>query len=303
MRTILITGGSGLIGKRLTRLLLKKGYAVNHLSHNTQWHPNPRYMVYKWNVPLGQIDEKCLENVDAIIHLAGESIAGKRWTPRRKEQIIKSRTDSTRLLYKLIRETNNQQVKTFISASAMGFYGNRENELLTEESLPGNSFLSRTCLEWEKAVDEGIGLGLRIVKLRTGLVLAEEGGALPEIASPIKHGFGSVLGNGRQWVSWIHIRDVIRMYNFALENENMRGAYNMAAPYAVRNSELTKTIAKVLNKKLWLPPVPAFGLKLILGEMSNLLLDSTHLSSEKIQKAGFKFEFPTLNAALKEIYY
>jgi uncharacterized protein len=299
---ILITGGSGLLGKPLTRMLLQKGYTIHHLSRNPQFHGNPRLTVFKWDIENRQIDENCIAGVSAIIHLAGENIADKRWTAKRKEKIIQSRTESIRLLYKLLERSPDHQVTTVISASAIGYYGNRDNEILNEDAPPGRGFLPLACIEWEKAVDEGIPLNLRVVKLRTGIVLTDEGGALPEIAGPIKKGLGSPLGSGKQWMSWIHIQDVIRMYAFALENINLQGAYNMTAPNPVINSEMTKNLAQVLDRKLWLPNVPVIGLKVILGELSALVLDSARVSSAKMEAEGFKFDFPELNAALKEIY-
>jgi uncharacterized protein len=301
-KTILITGGSGVIGKSLTRLLLQKGYAVNHLSRSPQDNVDAEITVFKWDVANNQIDHDCINGVEAIIHLAGENIAEKRWTEKRKRQIIDSRTQSIALIYKLLKESPNSEVNTIISASAIGYYGNRGDQLLTEDDLPGKGFLPWACLEWEKAVDQGKQLGLRIVKLRTGIILTDSGGALPEIEKPIKNGIGAALGTGKQWMSWIHLQDVARMYAFALENAALEGIYNMVAPNPVTNSEMIRTLAKLLNKKLWLPNVPAMGLKIILGELSALVLDSTRVTCSKIEAEGFEFDFPELNEALKDIY-
>ena len=301
-KKILITGGSGVVGKPLTRSLLQKGYSIHHLSRDPQLHGNPRITVFKWDVLKKEIDQDCINGVDAIIHLAGESIAEKRWTDQRKKQIIESRTDSIGLIYDLLKNNPHHQVKTLISASAIGFYGDRGDELLSEESSPGTGFLSAACLEWEKAVDDGAQLGLRIIKFRTGVVLTDAGGALPEIAKPIKMGLGAALGSGNQWISWIHIQDVIKMYAFALENIRLRGTYNMTSPNPVTNSEITRTLAHIFNKKLWLPNVPAFALKLALGELSSLVLDSAKVSSSKIEREGFTFDFPEIKKALVDIY-
>lgn len=300
---VLITGGSGIVGKPLTRMLLQKGYIVHHLSRSPQLHGNPKLQAFKWDIPSKQIDKNCISGVKAIIHLAGENIAGKRWTEERKQVIIESRTESIKLIYQLLKENSSHEVETIISASAIGYYGDRSEELLTEESLPGKGFLPVACVKWENAVDEGEKqLNLRVVKLRTGIVLTDTGGALPEIAKPVKLGLGSSLGSGEQWMSWIHLQDVIRMYAFALENNNLSGTFNMTAPNPVRNTEMISTLAQVLNKQLWLPKVPSFSLKILLGELSSLVLDSAKVSSSKIQAKGFKFDFPMLKDALSEIY-
>lgn len=301
-KTILITGGSGLIGKALTRKLLQKGFTVHHLSRDPQDHGNPKLKIFKWDVLKNEIDEDCLQGVESIIHLAGEGIVDKRWTAKRKEEIIKSRTNSIAMLYNLISKTTNHKIQSVISSSAIGYYGDRENQLLNENSKSGEGFLPISCIAWEKAVDEGLKLNLRVVKLRTGIVLSAEGGALPEIAKLIKKGLGSPLGSGNQWMSWVHIQDAVNMYVFALENENTAGVYNMTSPQPVTNTEMTSTLAAIFDKKVWLPNVPAIGLKLMMGEMSAVVLDSSRVSSEKIINKGFQFKFPTLENALKEIY-
>lgn len=283
-------------------MLLQKGYNIHHLSRNPELHGNPRIRVFRWDIEKNEIDEQCIAGVNAIIHLAGENIAEKRWTAKRKQQIIRSRTASIDLLYNLIRQNADHQIETIVSASAIGYYGDRDDILLTEESEPGNGFLTRACLEWEKAVDEGEKLNIRVVKLRAGIILTDAGGALPEIANPVRKGLGAALGNGKQWMSWIHIQDVNRMYAYAVENQQITGTYNMTAPQPVTNSEMTKSLAQILDKKLWLPNVPAFSLKLLLGEMSTLVLDSAKVSSSKIQSNGFTFNFPEITGALKEIY-
>ncbi|WP_026897826.1 TIGR01777 family oxidoreductase [Daejeonella oryzae] len=301
-KTILLTGGTGLIGKPLSRFLLQQGHRLHHLSRNPEPHGNPRIKVFKWDVYNKQIDETCIDGVDIIIHLAGEGIAEKRWTANRKKKIIESRTESIRLIYNLLKQKQNHQVKTVISASAIGFYGDRDDELLNEDSSAGNDFLAHSCIDWENAVDEGSDLGLRIVKFRTGVVLAAEGGALPEMDKPVKAGFGAGLGDGKQWVSWIHHSDALRLYGFAVENENLEGVYNMVAPNPVTNNHLMLSIASALNKKIRIPNVPAFALKLLMGEMSVIVLGSAKVSSKKIESAGFQFNFNTVEAALKDIY-
>ncbi len=295
---ILITGGSGLVGKHLTSLLLDKGYTVSHLSRKEN--SIPKVKTYLWDVQKGTIDPNCINNVDVIVHLAGAGIADKSWTDERKQEIISSRTQSIRLIYGLLKQ-GSHQVKKVVSASATGYYSNRGDELLTEESSPAGDFLGKCCVDWEQAVDEGEALGLEILKFRTGVVLTDEGGALKQLALPIKFGFGTVLGTGKQWIPWIHFQDTIDMYLFGIEKPIV-GTYNMVAPNPVTNKQFTQITAKQLQKPLWLPKVPAFALKLFLGEMSAVVLGSTKVSAEKIEKAGFQFKYPTAAAAISEIY-
>lgn len=296
---ILITGGSGLIGKALTSELLKKGYRVSHLSREQG--NNPQVTTFLWDIGKNEIGEHCIDGVDMVVHLAGAGIADKRWTDNRKKEIINSRTKSIGLIYQLIKNKPNK-VSAVISASATGYYGNRDDELLTEESQPGNDFLSECCIEWEKAVNEGLPFGLRILKFRTGVVLDEKGGALPQMAMPVKLGLGSPYGSGEQWVSWIHWQDVVDLYLYGIENTNLSGVYNMAAPQPVTNKQLMQAIAKQLHMPLWLPNVPAFVFKLLLGEMSMVVLSSTKVSSKKIESYGYNFKYPDLENALTEIY-
>jgi len=298
-KNILLTGGSGLVGKELTTMLLKRGYTVSHLSRKPAGLPGVKTFV--WDIGKGLIDEQCIEGVDTIVHLAGAGVAEKRWTDSRKQEIVDSRVKSIRLLYNLLERKTNR-VKAVISASGTGYYGNRADELLTEQSTPGDDFLAKCCLAWEAAVDEGAALGLRVVKFRTGMVLSTDGGALPVLTGPVKWGIGSALGNGRQWVPWIHYLDVAAMYRFGIENTNLAGVYNMAAPNAVTNKQLTRAIATHLHKPLWLPNVPAFALKLFLGEMSSAVLASDNVSVQKIQNEGFEFNFPDITEALKNLY-
>ncbi len=298
-KNILITGASGSVGKRLTQLLLNKGYRVSTLSRNPG--KNPMAKTFLWDVNQGIIDPNCIQGIDTIIHLAGAGIAEKRWTDARKKELIDSRTKSIRLIYNLLK-AREHQVDSVISASAIGYYSDRGDELMTEESSPNTDFMAHCCIEWENAVDEGNKLGLRIVKFRTGVVLDKDGGALPKLAKPIKLYVGSPIGNGRQWIPWIHWQDVVDMYMHSIENITFKGTYNMVAPNPVTNAQLTQAVANQLHKPLWAPNVPAFILKLMLGEMSTLVLGSTKVSAQKIQDAGFKFKFTEVPSALKEIY-
>ena len=296
---ILITGGTGLIGRLITEALLNKGYNISHLSREPG--NNPRVKTYLWDIKKGEIDEHCIDGVDTVLHLAGAGIADKHWTDARKKEIIESRTKSISLIYGLLKNTANK-VNTIVSASATGYYSDRGDELLTEESVPNTDFLAKCCIAWEDAVDEGRSLGLRVLKFRTGVVLDKEGGALPQMAMPVKLGFGAPFGNGRQWIPWIHWKDVVEMYQFGIENINLTGAYNMVAPQPVTNKQFTLALANQLHRPVWPIAVPAFVFKLLFGEMWTVVLGSTKVSPQKIEKDGFVFSYPDLASALKEIY-
>lgn len=299
MNHVLITGGSGLLGRQLTSELLKKGYTVSHLSRKLGKDPDVK--TFLWNVEKGEIDVNCIRGVDTIVHLAGAGIADEKWTDERKQEIIDSRTKSIALIYDLL-SYKKHQVKNVISASGIGYYGDSGNALMTEDSPPSKSFLGECCVKWEQAVDEGSKLDVRIVKFRTGVVLSKEEGALPKMAKPIKYGFGAPIHTGKQWVPWIHIQDAVDMYLQAIEDDTLNGVYNMVAPFPVTNEQLTHAIAQQLNKPLWLPHVPDFALKLFLGEMAILVLGSTKISPARIERAGFHFNYLTLEEALREIY-
>jgi uncharacterized protein (TIGR01777 family) len=297
-KSILITGGTGLIGRTLTRQLLAQGYLVSHLSRKLG--DDPQVKTFLWDVHKGEIDERCIDGINMVIHLAGAGIADQRWGDARKKELIDSRTKSIGLIYRLLGQKEHK-VNTVISASAIGYYSDRGDELLTEDSAPNTDFMGRCCVEWEAAVDEGKKLGLRVLKFRTGVVL-DNGGALKQMALPVKLYVGSPLGSGKQWIPWIHWEDVVRMYLLAIESESLTGVYNMVSPNPVTNEELTKAVAGQLHKPLWAPKVPAFLLKLLMGEMSTIVLGSTKVSAQKIQDYGFRFKYPDIGPALKQIY-
>ncbi|MEO1096639.1 MAG: TIGR01777 family oxidoreductase [Bacteroidota bacterium] len=298
-KTVLITGGSGLVGSRITELLLEKGFKVKWLSRRSG--KKGEVEVYPWDIEKGTIDVKCLDNTDYIIHLAGAGVADKKWTKERKKEILESRTHSTQLL-KTTLASNPHNVKAFVSASAVGFYGwNSGGVWKKEESRFGDDFLATVTKAWEAEVDEMEKLGLRTVKLRIGIVLSEKGGALKEITKPIKLGAGAALGPGDQYMSWIHVDDLSNMFIHALENDKMTGIYNAVGPNPVMNKELSKQSAKVLGKPFFLPNVPGFVLKLMLGEMASMVLGGSRVSSEKIESTGFKYAFPELNPALEDL--
>lgn len=296
---ILITGGTGLLGKQLTQALLDKGHGVSHLSRRPG--NDPRVKTFIWDVGKGEIDEQCINGVDLIIHLAGANVAEKRWTTGRKADLIRSRTGSIALIYALLRRKKHQ-VSKVISPSGTGYYGDNGDEVLTEAHPPAHDFLGECCIAWELAVDEGLALGIDTLKFRTGVVLTTEGGALPQLAMPVKLGIGSPLGSGKQWVSWIHHDDVINMYLYGIEHPELTGVFNMVAPHPVTNKQLTKAVAKALKRPLWLPNVPAFLIKLLFGEMATMVLSSICADAGKIEQAGFRFSYPDVNGALNEIY-
>jgi uncharacterized protein len=298
-KKILITGGSGTVGRHLSILLMRKGYEVVHLSRSEG--KNPKIKTFLWDIEAKKIDPNCIDGVDVIVHLAGAGIAESRWTKERKKTLIESRTHSIQLIYDLLKK-HPHQVNSVISAGASGFYSHRGEEWMTEFNTPNNDFLADCSIWWEQAVDEGLALGLRVVKFRTGIILDKKEGAIPKMTLPIKLGLGAPLGTGKQYVSWIHIHDVANMYLKGIEDENLQGAYNMATPNPITNAELTQAIAKTLKKPLWLPNIPSFFLKLIFGEMSAVVLGSTRMEVKKIIATGFQFRYPDIDSALQEIY-
>ena len=306
MKTVIITGGTGLIGKQLSALLIKKGYSVIIFSHSQQsgnGQTNPS--IAHWDVAAGEIDKDAIARADYIIHLAGAGVADKRWTKERKKEIVESRTKSCALLVKALQEIQNN-VTAVVSSSAIGWYGadtnaSRKNGF-TENELSSTDFLGEACRLWEESIEPVKALGKRLVKLRTGIVLANEGGALPEFKKPLKAGIAAILGSGNQVVSWIHIDDICRMYLEAIQNEEMSGAYNAVAPAPITNKELTLTLAKKMRGSTYLPVhVPAFALKLALGEMSTEVLKSATVNANKVIQSGFAFSYSTIDAALTQL--
>lgn len=297
-KKILITGATGLVGKALQEHLINKGYKINTLSRKKSSNPNS----YVWDVEKQQIDPKAFDEVCAIIHLAGEAVADKKWTPERKKQIIDSRVKSTELLYKTLSSIPNHQVKAIISSSAVGYYGDCGDEILTEESENGYGFLAECCKLWEQAVDEGKKLSLRVVKLRTGIVLSTKGGALPQMALPVKLFAGSALGTGKQWIPWLHIDDMAEMYIHSLENLQTQGAYNACAPFPVTNSTFTKALANQLHRPFWPIKTPKKAIELLMGERVEAVLMSNNTSAQKILDSGFKFKFTHLDDAFRDLY-
>jgi uncharacterized protein len=295
---VLITGATGLVGTELVSLLLKKGVHINYLTTAQDKIQNEeRYKGYIWNPEKGEIDESALDGVDAIIHLAGATIS-KRWTKKYKQEVLESRIVSTNLLYNVLKNTKHE-VKQFISASAIGIYPDSRTEVYSEDSTAvDSSFLGKVTQKWEVAVSQIERLGITVAKVRTGLVLSGKGGALPEMAKPVKFGLGAAFGDGEQYQSWIHIRDLVHIYYYIL-TEELEGVYNAVAPYPVSQNTLVKTIAKVLDKPYFMPNIPAFVMQLALGEMYTLLLSSQNVSARKILDSGFQFRYISLEKALQ----
>jgi len=299
---ILITGATGLIGSELVKFLLAQKYTIHYLTTSkAKIEAESNYIGFYWNPQEGKIDENCIFGVDAIIHLAGANIA-QRWTNAYKQEIIESRTLSAELLFNLVKKHPNHQIKQIISASGTAIYPDSINQVYDEATKETeDSFLSNVVKKWEQSVDVFQVLGIKVCKLRTGIVLSKEGGALPEMVKPIKMGFGSAMGSGKQMQSWIHIKDLVALYHFALEKQ-LEGVYNAVTPNPVSNQVLTQTIAKTLKKSLWLPNTPEFVMKLILGEMVYLLFSSKNLSADKILDLGYQFQFLDIEKAIADLY-
>jgi len=297
----LITGATGLVGSRITELLTNKGHAVNFLTTSTSKITSTNNVKgYYWKPKTGEIDKDCLKGVNTIINLAGASVA-KRWTETHKASILNSRLDTLNLLYSTLQSTPHE-IEQLISASAIGVYPHSYKTLYKEsETSLSNDFLGDVVQQWEKAADQFETLGIKVAKIRIGVVLSKNGGALEKMAKPIKSFIGAPLGSGKQWQSWIHVDDLADLFLF-INKHNLSGVYNGVAPNPVTNSRLTKDIARKLKKPLFLPPVPGFVLKLILGEMAQVVLQSQKVSSEKIESEGFTFEFKTVYDALSDIY-
>lgn len=296
MATILITGGTGLVGRFLCKKLQDKGYSVAILGRAGQ--KNLEIPTYSWDIDKNEIEKESIEKTDYIIHLAGANISERRWTAKRKKLIIDSRVKPAQLIFeKLIENTN--QVKAFISASAIGYYGTiSTDKIFSETDPPANDFLGVTCRQWEQSADKFEELGMRVVKIRTGIVLAKHRGALAKMIILIKLGIGSAIGSGQQYLPWIHIDDLCNIYIKAIEDTQMSGSYNAVAPDHKTNKDFTEALARVLRKPLWFLDIPAIVIKIIFGKMSAMLLKGSRVSSEKIINVGYKFKFPNLEGAL-----
>lgn len=297
---VLISGGSGLVGKAVSECLLAKGHEVSILSRKAG-KLESGIEAFAWDPEKGTIDINALNGVDAIINLAGSTIA-QRWTPHGKDIILRSRINATRLLAETLAKTDHQ-VKTFLSASAVGYYPDSLDKEYHEEDAPGSNFLSIVCQKWEQEAMHIEELGLRVIRARIGIVLDKNEGALAKMALPVKFGLGAALGSGKQWMPWIHKKDLAEMFVYTLENQALKtGVINAVGAHNVSNRELTESLAKTLNRPLFLPNVPSFVLKLMLGEMAATALTSNKVSCTKIQSYGFKYQYNRLEEALSQLY-
>lgn len=293
---ILVTGSSGLIGRALVSFLAAGGHQVACLVRGNR--TGPESLV--WDPDSGRIDRAALEGFDAVVHLAGENIAGARWTSQQKARIRDSRIKGTRLLADALAGLSTPP-RVLVSASAIGYYGDRGEELLTEESPPGEGYLSEVCREWEAATQPASRKGIRVVILRIGIVLTPAGGALARMLVPFRAGVGGIVGNGRQYMSWITLDDTIGAIHHAITSDSLRGPVNAAAPRPVTNREFTKTLGRVLGRPT-LFPAPAFAFRLAFGEMADaLLLASTRISSDRLESSGYKFRHRELEGALRHL--
>jgi len=298
---VLITGATGFIGSELSETLIKNNIDVYYLSTSKEKIINkPNFTGFYWNPSSEEIDLKCIEGVTYIINLAGKSI-GCRWNSKNKKEILKSRVDSSKLLYKLLAE-NKHNVKKVISASAIGIYTNDFKKIQSEEIKKYNSdFLGQICKVWEDENQKFNELGIDTMIIRFGLVLAKNNGALPQFEKNIKNYLGGLLGTGEQWYSWIHIDDLIEIVNFGISND-FSGIFNGVAPKPVKQKDFLIALSKVLDQKLYFPRIPTFILRLILGEMHHLITDSQRVSADKLLNSDFKFKFLTIKEALSDLY-
>lgn len=303
MATILVTGGTGMIGSALTKLLVEKKYKVIILTRSKKQDTNDIHYAY-WDIEKQEIDKDAVQRADYIVHLAGANVGEKRWTEKRKKEIVESRVKSGELIVKALKEYPNK-VQAVISSSAIGWYGDDPTipnpKPFVETDASAKGFLGETCQLWEDAL-KPLENSVRIVYLRTGIVLGEEGGVLAEFKKPIRFGIAAILGSGKQMVSWIHIDDLCRLYVYAIENNSIRGPYNGVAPTPISNKQLTLQLAEKMKSGFFIPVnVPSFALKIGVGEMSVEVLKSTTVSAAKAHKEGFTFLFPTLPVALNDL--
>ena len=299
MEKILIAGGSGLVGQHLCNLLQQKGgYEVSLLSRNPK--STSKFKQYFWDVEKIKADDEAFHNADVIVNLAGANVAGQRWTEAYKNEIIQSRLKSTNLLFEKVK-TLETKPKLYLTASAIGYYDSKQ-AAVGENDSAGKDFLSQVCLAWEEAAAKFSTLDIPVGVLRIGLVMSKSGGFLEKMQLPLQLGLLSPMGTGLQMMSWIHIDDLCNMFVWLIENPNKASFYNAVAPQTVNNKVMMKTLAKVNHKPFFLPNIPEFALKLALGEMSTEVLSSHAVSAKKILDAGFNFQFPSLEAALKNIY-
>ena len=298
---VLVTGGTGLIGRALASALDSRGDEILILSRNPdKAHGLPRSaQVHRWDGKTAEGWGHLVERIDAVVNLAGANIASGRWTPQRKRDIAESRLNAGKAVLQAI-ESAEHRPEVLVQASAVGYYGPHGDEVVTEDSPPGKDFLARLAVEWEKSTERVEEMGVRRAVIRTGIVLSTEGGALPRMILPFRFFAGGILGSGRQWMPWIHIADEVAAILFLLDNRELYGPFNLTAPNPVTNAEFTHTLAKTLGKPAFMK-VPSFALKAIFGEMATVLLDGQKAVPKRLQDAGFRFQFPELTPALKNL--
>lgn len=297
-KTVLIGGGTGMIGTRLSQILSESGYEVLHLSRTRDL--SATFPQFEWDLHKGTINEAAVERAEYVINLAGAGIADGRWTDERKRVIIESRTKSNELLLKTFQKLGKKP-KAYVSSAGSGIYGDTGEKLMKETDPPGEGFIPKSCIQWENSIKEVATTGVRTVAMRMGIVLSTRGGALERFLQPLNFFAAAYFGDGQQWYSWIHIDDACRMFQYALENEHLEGFYNAVAPNPVRNKEFTAVIVEASGKPALTLPAPEFALRLVFGEMADTILNSNKISCEKIQKAGFEFQYPALQHALRDL--
>ena len=298
MKKILIAGGTGFVGKQLIDFLVGKGYSIHVLTRNLRANPLENICFFRWDIERQYIDKKAFEGVEILINLTGANIGEKRWTNDRKKEIIDSRIKSINLLYQYISE-NKFNINTFISSSAVGFYGAvTTDKTFAETSESGNDFLASVCQKWENAALEFKDLGVRTVILRKGVILGKEGGMVKKLSPLAKLGVNVSLGSGKQYLPWIDIRDLVRLYDFILSNTQLKGIFNAVATEQITMSDFSKALLQAFGKKSFLPNAPAFVIRLLFGEMAVMLLEGSKVSNEKLKTTGFIFEFDTIGKSL-----
>jgi len=293
----IVSGGTGFIGRQIVDLLRAHGHYVGIYTRNPGSAPRTDIATYMWDPLSGPPTDDSLNGMDAVLHLAGEPVA-QRWNDASKERIRASRVEGTRHLVDVISRVRHKP-KVLVSASAIGFYGDRGEEILTEEAGPGKTFLAGVCRAWEAEADRAAWAGVRVVKIRIGFVLGKGGGAMAQFGPLFKLGLGGRLGSGKQWMPWVHAQDVAKLFMFAAENE-VSGVLNGVAPNAVRNSEFTKALGEAVHRPA-IFPAPPFVLKLVAGDVAQQLLDSGRVVPAATERAGFKFDFPEIRPALADI--
>jgi uncharacterized protein (TIGR01777 family) len=295
-KNILITGATGLVGSRLTEILTNRGDRVVHLSRSRQ---SGAIRTFHWDVSTKIIDMNAFDGIDTIIHLAGAGVADERWTAKRKIEILESRTRSTELIVNTLKKIPHR-VQSFVSASAIGYYGFDRDQLFDEDTTAGSDFLANVTRQWEETVEKARTVVANVAKLRIGVVLSEKGGALKAMATPVKYFVGAPLASGDQYLSWIHIDDLCGIFLKAID-EPLDGVFNAVAPNPVTNRQLTMAIGKAMHKPILLPAIPEFVLRLMLGEMADLVVNGSRVSCEKILKAGCKFQFTNVEEAIEDL--